>query len=111
MATPKTLEGKIQYSKLLSSLFCSVSIFLLSILSLLNSLSLDMYSMMCLLKVVVPAGASFWFLGFVIGTILDRYDNKIIVKKKVDETKAYEIPSIFAGSDVSQADNDLGGIL
>ena len=111
MSSINTAEEKIKYSELLSSLFCSVSIFMFSILSLLNSLSLDLYSMMCLLKVVFPASICFWFLGHVIGTILDKYNTKIITKAKVDETKAYEIPSIFAGSNVGQTEEDLGSIL
>ena len=104
-----TTQDKIKYEQLLSSLFCSVSIFTLSILSLLNNLSLDLYSMVCLLKVVFPGAFCFWFLGHVIGTILDRYSTKITVKKKVDESKAYEIPSIFSDG-TGAADDGLGGI-
>ena len=112
MATPKTVEGKIKYSELLSSLFCSVAIFMFSILSLLNSMSLDIYSMMCLLKVAFPAGVCFWILGHVIGKILDSYQTVITVKKETDDAKAYEIPSIFSSNDLGDGtDDDLGGIL
>ena len=93
-------EDKIKYSKFFSSLFCTCSIILLSILSILTNLSMDLYSMMALLKVVVPASFCFWFLGFVIGTILDKYNTKIVQKTIAKERKAYDIPSMFAG-DVS----------
>ena len=104
-----TAQDKIKYEELLSSLFCSVSIFVLSILSLLNNLSLDFYSMLCLLKTVFPAGFCFWFLGHVIGTILDKYNTKTSIRKKADEEKAYEIPSIFSDSGVGSTGDNLGG--
>ena len=105
-------KDKIVYSELLSSTFSSISIFVLSILSLLNNLSLDFYSMMCLLKVAFPAGVCFWILGHVIGKILDNYHTDIKVKKQTDDAKAYEIPSIFSSSSLdSGLDDDLGGIL
>ena len=112
MNNTNTIEEKVKYSELLSSLFCSASIFTLSILCLLNNLSLDLYTMLCLLKVVVPASISFWFLGHVIGKILDKYNKKIITKKAVDETKAYEIPSIFGSSmgESESTDDGLGGV-
>ena len=109
--TNNKANEKTKYSELLSSLLCSVSILMLSILSLLNNLSLDFYSMMCLLKVVVPASISFWFVGFTIGTILDKYSTNIVIKKQVDETKAYEIPSIFGGSESASADDEFGGLI
>ena len=90
-------EEKIKYSKFFSSLFCTCSIILLSILSILTNLSMDLYSMITLLKVVVPASFSFWFLGFVIGTILDKYNTKIIQKAVATERKVYDMPSMFAG--------------
>ena len=105
-------KDKIVYSELLSSTFSSISIFVLSILSLLNNLSLDFYSMMCLLKVAFPAGVCFWILGHVIGKILDSYQTVITVKKETDDAKAYEIPSIFSSNDLGEGtDDDLGGIL
>jgi len=109
--TNNKTQEKTKYSELLSSLFCSVSILMLSILSLLNNLSLDLYSMMCLLKVVIPASISFWFVGFVIGTILDKYSTNIVIKKQVDETKAYEIPSIFGGGENTSTDDEFGGLV
>ncbi len=108
MSSIRTAEDKTKYSELLSSCFCSVSILTLSLLSLLNSLSLDFYSMVCLLKVVFPAAICFWFLGHVIGTILDNYSNNISTITKENETKAYEIPSIFSDTSAGIADDDLG---
>ena len=97
-------DEKIKYSKLLSSLFCSTSIIVLSILSLLNNLSIDLYSTLVLLKVVLPAAFCFWFLGFSIGKILDGFNHKIVVEQKKSEVEAYEMPSMFAGVDIAQDD-------
>ena len=108
MAVINSVGDKIKYSELLSSLFCSVSIFTLSILSLINNLSLDLYSMFFLLKTVFPAAVCFWFLGHVIGTILDKYNTTTAKKKNADDAKAYEIPSIFSDANMSAAEGELG---
>ena len=100
-------DEELKYSKMLSSLFCSASIVILSILCLLNNLTLDIYSAIALLKVVLPASFCFWFIGFVIGKILDRRCVKIIKEQIVDEQKAYEIPSMFAGSE-EPTDDEFG---
>ena len=110
-ANIQSKDSKIKYSELLSSLLSSISILTYSALSLLNSLSLDLYSMICMLKVVIPACACFWIIGYVVGTILDNYSTKITTKKKADETKAYEIPSIFSDGNLAASDNDMDGIL
>ena len=99
-----TQDEKIKYSKLLSSLFCSASIIVLSILCLLNNLSIDLYSTLILLKTVLPAAFCFWFLGFSIGKILDGFSTKIIVEQKKNEVEAYEMPSMFAGVGTEQED-------
>ncbi len=104
-------DDKIKYSKVLSSLLSSGSIIAFSILCLLNNLSLDLYSAFELIKVVIPASICFWFIGFVIGTILDRLDNKIIENEIKEEKKAYEIPSMFS-MDTQIDDNDeFGGMI
>lgn len=91
-------DEQIKYSKIISSMLCSASIVSLSILCLLNNLTLDMYSALCLLKIVIPASICFWFIGFVIGKILDGKSEKII-QDEINEGKiAYEIPSMFAAS-------------
>ena len=113
MSNPTTnQEEQIQYSKLLSSLFCSLSIIALSILSLLNNLSLDLYSMIALLKVVIPAAFCFWFLGFVIGKTLDSINTKIIrqeTENKIKaETEPYEIPSMFGAVGGDSTESDMG---
>ncbi len=95
--TYETNEDKpIKYSKIISSLFCSSSILVLSLLCLLNNFSIDLYTTTLLLKIVIPASFCFWFIGFIIGKILDGLNTKIIVKKITEEKKAYEIPSIFS---------------
>ena len=95
----KQEEQKIKYSKIISSLFCSSSIIILSFLCLLNNFSIDLYTTMILLKVVIPASFCFWFIGFVIGKILDGLNVEIAVKKITEEKKAYEIPSMFASDE------------
>ncbi len=89
-------ERKISYSRFLSALLSSVSILGLSLLCLLNNLSLDFYSAMCLLKTVIPGGTSFWILGYVIGKKLDSLNTKIITNNVASEKQAYEIPSMFS---------------
>lgn len=104
-----------QYAKLFSSLFCSMSTLTLSVLCLLNSMSLDLYSTTTLLMVVVPGAASFWVIGFIMGKIFDT-DHVAAVKKQknkeVDDEKAYEIPSMFSSMDnVGAIDDDIFGDL
>lgn len=99
-------EQQIKYSKVLSSLFCSSSIIILSLLCLLNNFSIDLYTTIVILKVVIPASFCFWFIGYVIGKILDGFNNKITITKIADEKKAYEIPSMFAGDE--NYDDELG---
>lgn len=99
-------EQQMKYSKYLSSLFCAVTIVGLSILCLLNSLTIDLYSMFFLLKVVLPASICNWFLGFVVGKILDTSNAKRIYKKIMEEKQVYEIPSIFS-ADAPQMTDDL----
>lgn len=100
-------EEKTQYSKVLSGLFCSNSIIALSILCLLNNLTLDMYTAMVLIKIVIPASICFWFLGFVIGSILDRCDKKLTSIVKQKEEQAYEIPSIFSAPPENNSLDDV----
>jgi len=101
-------EKEFRYSKMLSSLFCSASIISLSILCLLNHLSIDFYSAFILLKVVLPAAVCFWFLGFFIGKILDQTEQEKIIEKEINEQKAYEIPSMFSMNiDVPDDNTDI----
>ncbi len=102
-------DNPIKYSKIISSLFCSSSILVLSFLCLLNNFSIDLYTTTLLLKIVIPASFCFWFIGFIIGKILDRLNTKIIVKKITEEKKAYEIPSMF--SDNNEYTDDEFNIL
>ncbi len=109
-------EDTIQYSKVFSSLFCSASIIALSVLCLLNNFSIDLYSAILLLKVVVPASFCFWFLGFIIGKILDNLSKNNNLQSSTDEIgqkdeKAYEIPSMFTGGSVSADDDEFGGLV
>ena len=110
MANPTNVQEELKYSKMLSSLFCSTSIIVLSMLCLLNNLSLDAYSMISLLKVVVPASFCFWFIGFVIGKILDKKSVKIVKEQIISEKEAYEIPSMFGASSDEIADDEFGAL-
>ena len=99
--------NKIKYSTTLSSLFCSTSILSLSVLCLLNNLSFDIYSACMLLKVVVPAGISFWLLGYFMGMILDNHHSTVQTsksKKTQGDNAAYEIPSMFSSQDLNITD-------
>ena len=102
-------EEELKYSKFLSSLFCSTSIIALSILCLLKTLSIDIYSAIELLKVVLPASFCFWFIGYVIGRILDGLNKKIIREQIKQETEAYDMPSMFAG-DESATEEESGEV-
>ncbi len=106
-STTISTSEEIKYSKLLSSLFCSTSIIVLSILCLLNNLSLDIYSACMLLKIVIPASFCFWFLGNTMGQILDKHQGKPAIKevKLTDDNEAYTMPSMFA-TDSAQVDDD-----
>jgi len=102
-------EERVKYSKFLSSLFCCCSIVTLTVLSLLNHLIIDLYTMYVLLKVVLPAAFCFWFIGFVIGKILDKYNTQIVEKTIKTEQQAYTIPSIFAGEEtIGDIEEDFG---
>ena len=102
-----TQNEELKYSKLLSSLFCSTSIIVLSFLSLLNNLSIDIYSTVTLLKIVLPASFCFWFIGYVIGRILDSLSIKIVKEQIKQENEPYEIPSMFA-ADNNVMEDDFG---
>lgn len=99
------INQKIKYKRLLSSLFCTTSIMLLSILCLLNNLTLDLYSTCALLKVVIPASFCFWYIGYVIGHMLDanrQGEKKTKSVKLTDDNEAYSIPSMFLGDDTQE---------
>ena len=109
MATSSTINNdKDKHSRLLSSLFCSGSIIILSCLSLLNNLSLDLYSACMLLKIVLPASFCFWFLGYSVGRILD--ENHKEAKKNnyklTNDNEAYEMPSMFGASNSETDENN-----
>ena len=102
-------EEEIKYSKLLSSFFCSIAIVAFSILCLLNNLTLDFYTMIVILKIVLPASFCFWFIGLVIGRILDGFSKKITTEKIKEEQVAYEMPSMFAAEE--NIEDEFGGLL
>jgi len=101
-------QDNIIYSQFLSSLFSSIAIMGLSILCLLNNLSLDLYSMLFMLKIIIPAGLCAWIAGFSVGKILDSYKVKVQVTKEKTEKQAYEIPSMFAGTTDESMDLNNG---
>ena len=108
-------QEKINYSKYLSCLFSTISIVGLSILSLLNNFTLDLYTAFFMLKIIIPAAFCSWFVGHIIGKILDcAVNNKSSVKKQVleNDEKAYEIPSMFSSmpetADSSDNLSDIG---
>ena len=101
------MDNNNKHSKLLSSLFCSTSIIVLSILCLLNNLTLDLYTTITLLKIVIPASLCFWLIGYSMGRILDT-DSKGSAKQEFklsDNQEAYAIPSMFTaeGTDTNNS--------
>ncbi len=98
-------DRKANYSKILSSLFCSGSIIILTILCLLNNLSFDFYSACMLLKVVAPAAFCFWYIGYIMGKILNQHNGAHVKEFELtNDNKAYNIPSMFAGEESSSDD-------
>lgn len=97
-SSPVLLTKEKRYSRIFSSLFCSMAILALSALCLLNNFTIDLYSTTVLLKVVLPGAFCFWILGYIIGFILDNKENNIVETRAIDDKKAYEIPSMFSSS-------------
>ncbi len=104
-------EEKISYQKSLSALFASSSMLAFGALSLLNNFSLDYYSVLIMLSIVVPVSLSMGFIGFVIGKIFDEGENfhpfqrkKKNAAPKIDN--AYKIQSMFA-ADAQTDDENL----
>jgi len=104
MSNPNTLinsyedKNKMTYATLLSSLFSSLAIFILSILCILNNIPLDLYGTFLLLKTTIPAAISLWFVGFLIGKIFDSTLIAQTKQKMQDEKEVYEIPSMFSAN-------------
>ena len=93
-------EEKISYQKSLSTLFASSSLLAFGALSLLNNFSLDYYSILFMLSIVIPASLSMGFIGFVIGKIFDKGENfhPFQKKKKLNRPtidNPYKIQSMF----------------
>ncbi len=101
-------SDKIKYSKLLSAFFCSTSMIVLSILSLLNNMSLDLYSAIAVLKVVIPGSFCFWFTGYIMGLIFENNSGKALVKtvKLTENNEAYKIPSIFEDGSSDEGESE-----
>ena len=100
------IQGKnIKYHKYLATLFSTTTIVGLSILCLLNSLSIDFYSAFFLLKIVIPAAFCSWIIGYVIGKILETTPAPKMQKLNTSDEKAYEIPSMFSSEGMNNIDN------
>ncbi len=97
-------EEKISYQKTLSALFASFSMLAFGALSLLNNFSMDYYSILFMLSIVIPASLSMGFIGFVIGKMFDDGENFNPNPFKRDKPKAptidnaYKIQSMFAAN-------------
>lgn len=103
-------EEKFSYQKSLSALFASSSMLAFGALSLLNNFSLDYYSVLVMLSIVIPSSLSMGFIGFVIGKIFDEGENfhpfqrkKKTSKPKIDN--AYKIQSMFASDSQLEDEN------
>ena len=104
-------EEKISYQKSLSTLFASSSMLAFGALSLLNNFSLDYYSILFMLSIVIPVSLSMGFIGFVIGKIFDEGENfhpcekvKKNITRKIDNADKRE--SMFSSEAVMQEASD-----
>lgn len=99
-------DEKISYQKSLSALFASFAVLGFGALSLLNNFSMDYYSIMFMLSIVLPAGLSLGFIGFVLGKIFDEGSGfapiKKIKKKLKTPENPYKIQSMFSPSGESE---------
>lgn len=98
-------DEKYSYRKSLSALFASASALGFGALSLLNNMSMDYYSLLFMLSIVVPATCCMGFMGFVIGKIFDeRGKLGVIIKVKKQKgtpknENPYKIKSMFQEQD------------
>ncbi len=104
-------EEKISYQKSLSTLFASSSMLAFGTLSLLNNFSLDYYSILFMLSIVIPVSLSMGFIGFIIGKIFDLGEDFHPFKIKRKGSKpaidnAYKIQSMFS-SDIETEDENM----
>lgn len=94
-------EEKISYQKSISALFASTSMLAFGALSLLSNFSMDYYSIMVMLSIVIPVTVSMGFIGFVIGKIFDMGEDFHPFSKKKKSSaptvdNAYKIQSMFS---------------
>lgn len=103
-----------KYASIISSFFSSISIFLLSLLCIVNCFGIDSYTMAFTIKVVIPATICFWLIGYTLGSILDVKSKKMeqqMLNEDEEQTlfandEAYTIPSMFADAGVQQVQED-----
>jgi len=98
MAQKKGLQNR----QKLAAVFASFTILMVGALSLLESMSLDYYSVLNTLEKVIPASLIMGGLGYVMGMILDQpkrrsrtnysnfYINELMKKDSQEETKPTE---------------------
>lgn len=65
-------KSSIQYKQKLSAVFASFAVLIMGTISLLESMSIDYYSVLSTLIKVVPASIIMGILGWVMGMILDQ---------------------------------------
>lgn len=103
-------EEKFSYQKSLSALFASISVLCFGALSLLNNFTMDLYAVLFMFSIVLPASLSMGFMGFVIGRIFDQNANfaNITSKGQVKplQENPYKIKSMFSDDTVSVSDNE-----
>lgn len=96
-------EEKIPYKKTLSALFASFSVLAFGTLSLLNNFSMDFYSILFMLSIVIPAAISMGFIGYIMGKIFDEGSDfspiKKMRKKLNTPENPYKIQSMFTTHD------------
>lgn len=94
-------EKGISQRKRLAAIFVSLTVLVMGTASLLESMSLDYYSVLGTLQKVLPASLALGSLGWVMGMILDKprnrsrigigYNNMFLNKMAKNETNEHEI--------------------
>lgn len=96
-------EEKTTYHRTLSTLFASFSVMAFGVLSLLNSFSMDFYSVIYMLSIVIPASILLGLIGYAIGIFFDNPDRFRKRNTRIQTIdNAYKIQSMFA----SEADEE-----
>lgn len=91
--------------KRLAAIFASFSILVMGAVSLLESMSLDYYSVLNTLQKVIPASIALGGLGWIMGMILDRPKRKITTGGYNNLFLKEIMKDNFADASISESEN------